>query len=149
MKYQREKAKLSHKELADIIGVSINQVVCMESCVRIPSKEMLDTLISFFDVPTDYFGLKSFSGSIDNTPSHLSPQDERLMEAKKKLLKQKRSLRLMMKKAGFPFNCTGLHYMAEAIDESIPDTCKYINGELAMPFDTVRKTRSWFVALNN
>ena len=149
LKYQREKARLSHKELADILGVPLYQVECIESCMRIPSQEILDTLISFFDVPADYFGIKSFCVGIDNTPARLSPQDERLMAARTKLLKQKRSLRLMMRRAGFPLNCTGLRYLSEAIDESISDTCKYINGEMAMPFDTVRKTRSWFEAIAN
>ena len=149
MKYQRIKSRLSHQELADILGVPLEQVICMESCVRIPSQEMLDTLVSFFDVPADYFGLKSACECIDNTPARLSPQDERLMKARSRLLKQKRSLRLMMRRAGFPLNCTGLRYLAEAIDESIPDTCKYINGDMAMPLDAVRKTRSWFEAIAN
>lgn len=148
MAFQRKKAKLSRNQLAGIMGVSHTQIECMEKCTRIPSKELLDTLVSFFDVPGDYFGVEALDGRVNLEPSQLSPQDERQQAAKASLAKQRKTLRKMMKKAGFPLNCTGLHCLAEAIDESISDTCKYANGELALPPDTVNKVHAWFSSIH-
>ena len=145
--YQRKKSQLSHKQIADVMGISHKQIMCMENCTRIPSKEMLEALVSFFDVPEDYFGVEASDGHMNVKPSQLSPQDERQQAAKEKLTDQRHTLRKMMKIAGFPLNCTGLHYLAEAIDEPIADTCRFVNGELAMPPDTVRKARTWFTSI--
>ena len=144
--FQRKKARLTHKQLAEIIGVSRSQIICMENCSCIPSEEMLDALVSFFDVPEDYFGLESLSGPINAKPARLSPQEERQQAAKARLTKQRQMLRKMMKTVGFPLSCTGLHYLAEAIDEPLSDTCKFVNGELAMPSGTVHKIRTWFAS---
>lgn len=145
--FQRRNSGLSRKQLADVLGVSQQQIVCMENCTRIPSEEMLKTLTSFFDVPEDYFGVESLGGPIQIKPKKLSPQDERQQEAKARLIRQRQTLRKMMKIAGFPLNCTGLHYLAEAIGEPNSDTCKYLNGEIAMPPDTVRKANAWFSSI--
>jgi transcriptional regulator with XRE-family HTH domain len=145
--YQRKNSNLSRVQLAKILGISQQQVTCMENCTRIPSDELLDTLISFFEVPDDYFGKESLDGPRQVKQSKLSPQDERQQAAKESLIKQRRALRRMMKAAGFPLNCTGLYYLAEAIDESIADTCKFVNGEISMPSDAIHKTHTWFSAV--
>jgi len=147
--FQRQESNLSRKQLADVIGVSLQQLMCMERCTRIPSKEMLETLVSFFDVPSDYFGVEALGGHIDVQPSHLSPQDERQQAAKERLAKQRQTLRKMMKIAEFASNCTGLHDLAQAIDEPIADTCRFVNGELAMPPDTVHKVNEWFATIQH
>jgi transcriptional regulator with XRE-family HTH domain len=145
--FQRKGAMLSPKQLAQVIGVTQNQVVCMENCTRIPSKEMLGALVSFFDVPEDYFGVEALDGQIDIKPAQPLPQDARQQAAKEKLAKQRHALRKMMKIAGFSFTCSGLRSLAEAIDESIFDTCGFVNGELEMPPDTVRKANTWFASI--
>jgi len=147
--YQRVSSNLTSKQLAEAMAIPPAQVMCMERCTRIPSKEMLNMLTFFFDVPDDYFGLEASDGLIDteNIPKHLSRQDERQQAAKKELVKQRHSLRKMMRVAGFPLNCTGLHSMAEAIDEPVSDTCKYLNGELRMPPDVVQRTNAWFSSI--
>ena len=145
--YQRKASNLSSKQLAKVMGVPQAQVTCMEQCRCIPSEEMLETLVSFFDVSGDYFGLEALDANKDIKPGKLSMQDERQQAAKERLKKQKLSLRKMMKAAGFPFSCTGLHSFATAIDEPLPDACKYVNGELEMPADAVRKTKEWFTSL--
>ena len=145
--YQRKASNLSSKQLAKIMGVQLPQITCMEQCTCIPSEEMLETLVSFFDVSGDYFGLEALDGSKNIKPEKLSLQDERQQAAKEKLKKQKLSLRKMMKVAGFPFSCTGLNSLATAIDEPLPDTCKYVNGELEMPVDAVQKTKTWFASV--
>jgi len=144
--YQRSNSNLSQKQLAEAMAITPAQVVCMEKCTRIPSKEMLNMLISFFDVPGDYFGVEASDGTIDieSGQKHISLQDERQQTAKEELIKQRHSLRKIMKIAGFPLNCTGLHYLADAIDESPSDTCKYLNGEIRMPPDVVKRTNEWF-----
>jgi len=119
----------------------------MENCTRIPSKEMLETLVSFFDVPEDYFGVEALCGPITVKPAQLSQQDERQQAAKARLKKQRQMLRKMMKTVGYPLSCTGLRCLADAIDESLSDTCKFVNGELAMPSDTVHKARTWFASI--
>ena len=143
MMYQRKKNNLTQTQLAQAMGVSHEQITCMERCTSIPSDELLKSLISFFDVPGDYFGIKSLSGPAK--PPRLSPQSERQQAAAAQLTKQRQMLRRMMKKAGFPLNCSGLHSFAEAIDESVIDTCQYVNGALAMPSDAVDKARVWFM----
>jgi len=147
MIYQRKKSGLTQSRLAEVMGVSRMQIECMEKCSRIPSKEVLETLVDFFDVPKDYFGVEALDGLMRVEPSQLSPQDERQQAAKERLTKQRYTLRKMMKSAGFPINCTGLHRLAEAITESIADTCRYANGELAMPFDAVQKAQTWFASI--
>ena len=141
--YQRKRSNLTHKQLAEAMGVSVKQIECMERCSRIPSSELLEMLVSFFDVPGDYFGVEALDGPIKVKPSQLSQQDERMQAAKARLLKQRKTLREMMKRAGFPMNCTGLRYLAEAIDEPIYDTCEFANGTLTMPPFVVQKTQAW------
>jgi len=147
--YQRLDSGLTSKQLAEAIAVSTAQITCMERCTRIPSKEILDMLVSFFDVPEDYFGVEASDGYINtkNSKKQLSQQDERQQAAKEVLIKQKRSLRKIMKAAGFPLNCIGLHSLAVSIDESVSDTCSFVNGELRMPPDVVQKTNVWFASL--
>ena len=143
MAFQRIKSSLTHKQLADIIGVSHEQIECMEKCTSIPSKDILKTLVSFFNVPEDYFGVEALYCLISATPSPLSPQERCQQAAQTKLMKQRQTLRSMMKKAGFALNCTGLHRLAKAIDEPASDTCQYVNGKL----EIVRKTQTWFASI--
>lgn len=145
--FQRKNSQLSHSQLAQAMGVSQKQIVCIENCSRIPSAELLETLVSFFDVPEDYFGVEAIGGSINAKPIKLSPQDERQQAAKIKLKKQRHTLRRIMKIAGFPINCTGLHYLAEAINEPLSDTCRFVNGEIEMPPDTMNKLHTWFSSI--
>ena len=145
--YQRKKSKLTLVRLSEIIGISKKQMECIENCTRIPSADMLEALASFFDVPEDYFGMEALDGRLKIKPSKLSPQDERQEAAKAKLEEQRHTLRKMMKIAGFPINCTGLHFLSEAIDESIADTCQFVNGELIMPPAAARKVREWFATV--
>jgi len=146
--YQRKASKLSCKQLAKILGVSPAQITCMEQCRCIPSEEMLEMLTSFFDVPQDYFGVETLEGDINVKPQQLSKQDERQQAAKERLKNQRHSLRKMMKAAGFPINCTGVHSLAVVIDEPLSDTCKFVNGEYEMPADAVRKTQAWFASVS-
>ena len=145
--FQRKNSRLSHKQLAEALGVPLSQIECMENCTCIPSKEILETLASFFDVPEDYFGVEALSGPIKVKPSRLSQQDERQQAARARLLKQRQLLRRMMKTAGFSLDCTGLRYFAQAIDEPISDTCKFVNGEFEMPPSAVHKARVWFSSI--
>lgn len=145
--YQRNVSHLTCKQLAKIMGVSHTQMTCMEQCRCIPSEEMLEALVSFFDVPRDYFGVETLDGSIHAEPSQPLPQDERQQAAKERLVKQRHSLRKMMKMAGFPLSCTGLHFLSAAIDEPLSDTCKYVNGEFEMPSDAIHKANVWFASV--
>ena len=145
--YQRKVSNLSSKQLAKIMGVPLAQIMCMEQCRCIPSEEILETLVSFFDVSVDYFGVEALNSNKNDKPAKLSLQDERQQAAKERLKKQRYSLRKMMKIAGFPLNCTGLNSLAAAIDEPLPDTCKYVNGEFEMPPDAVSKTKVWFASV--
>ena len=145
--YQRTDSGLSHKQLAEAMGIQPAQIICMEKCTRIPSKEMLDMLVSFFDVPEDYFGVEASDGVIDPRNRKLSQQEERRQTAQEELLKQRRSLRRIMKTAGFPLNCSGLHSLAAAIDEPVSDICRFVNGEIRMPSDVVQRTNAWISSI--
>lgn len=145
--FQRKGSRLSHKQLAEAMGVSQKQIICMENCTRIPSKEVLEMLTSFFDVPDDYFGVEALGGNVKVKPPPFSPQDERQQAARASLTKQRHTLRKMMKIAGFPLNCTGLNRLADVLDEPVSDICKFVNGELTMPPDTVQKANKWFLSI--
>ena len=145
--FQRKTSGLTHKQLAEALGVPQKQIECMENCTCIPSDEILEMLASFFDVPGDYFGVEALISRVESRPSRLSPQDERQKEARARLVKQRRMLRTMMRIAGFQLNCTGLNSLSKAIRELNSDTCKYVNGEMEMPPDTLRKVRVWFASI--
>lgn len=106
LKYLREDAELSQKELAKALGVSPSTIGMYESGKRTPDSEMLTRICDFFNITVDYLlgrsnvkkplntdplfqgaGSEKFSEAVETIAAHLEGKDKEITPKKMKLLK--------------------------------------------------------------